>query len=321
MCLSVLRYIFRSRSKRGLYDLNKKAEPFFRDVLNLTYSWSLEDMNAIQTNYPAIDLGDEDSGVCIQVTAEDSSTKISKTIDKFLEKNLHKKFSRLIILIITSKKNYSKTFKTDGKIKFSAQGDIKDIDDLLSDIEKLPLSKLTELHKLVTSELSTVVKLFAEPDSLLARAEKRVELPPKNGGLLFIHLEYEEEELVTGIKELKQFYKKISSLPRNTREFLQLIIINGNESSTIGNNRITIQPRKLDSISRMGEQAVRDEFRLLEEVGIASYDDSDQVPYIEVSYPLSTGVELLGAIKDFSKTDAQLSAILVECDFTLLDSL
>ncbi|WP_290705343.1 SMEK domain-containing protein, partial [Amphritea sp.] len=66
MYLSVLRYIFKSRSKRGLYDLNKKAEPFFQKLFNIIYSWNLIDLNDIQANYPAIDLGDESQGVCIQ---------------------------------------------------------------------------------------------------------------------------------------------------------------------------------------------------------------------------------------------------------------
>ena len=67
MYLSVLRYIFKSRSKQGLFDLNKKAEPFFMRLLNLTYSWGLKDLNKIQNNYPAIDLGDNTNGICIQV--------------------------------------------------------------------------------------------------------------------------------------------------------------------------------------------------------------------------------------------------------------
>jgi len=37
MHLSVLRYIFKSKSKLQQYDLNKAAENFFRDFLNVAF--------------------------------------------------------------------------------------------------------------------------------------------------------------------------------------------------------------------------------------------------------------------------------------------
>ncbi len=86
MHLSVLRYIFKSKSKRGHYDLNKASESFFRDFMNEVYGWKLANMNTIQSNYPAIDLGDKVNRICVQVTAENSSTKI-----KIQSKNLKKK--------------------------------------------------------------------------------------------------------------------------------------------------------------------------------------------------------------------------------------
>ncbi|MEQ1519339.1 MAG: hypothetical protein ABL931_22925 [Usitatibacteraceae bacterium] len=39
MNLSILRYIFKAKSKQGHFDLNIQAEAFFRDVLNAVYGW------------------------------------------------------------------------------------------------------------------------------------------------------------------------------------------------------------------------------------------------------------------------------------------
>ncbi len=219
MYLSVLRYIFKSRSKKGLFDLNKKAESFFRDILNLTYGWELRDLNILQTNHPAVDLGDATARIAVQVTAEAGSAKIADTLAGFFDKGLKKTYSRIIILVITEKKNYTKQFRVESGFSFSRDEDIKDIDDLLTDIERLPASKLAELHSLLSSELSSIVAVFAEPTSLLARAEKRVDLPPVNAKKFLAYLEYQPEEIADGIKDLKRFYTKLTSFQSRHASF------------------------------------------------------------------------------------------------------
>ena len=212
MSLSVLRYMFKARTKKGLYDLNKKAEPFFGRLLNIVYGWKLINLNEIQSNYPAIDLGDSHSKVCIQVTAENNSSKIVTTIDKFIGKELYRTYSRLIILIITDKKSYTTTFDTRGKFVFSISEDIRDVDDLFSDVEKLDIDKLGELDNYVKSELSSIITLIAPPDSLFARAEKTIDLPPVNGERLFADMEIVPGDYEVAMKSLKQFHAKLTSL-------------------------------------------------------------------------------------------------------------
>lgn len=321
MYLSVLRYIFKSRSKKGYYDLNKKAEPFFRDILNLIYDWELQNLNQIQSNYSAIDLGDIKNKTCVQVTAENTAKKITHTIKKFEEKKLSSIYDRLIVLIITDKKNYSTEFTTSGKFEFDQDRDIKDIDDILADIEDLQIEKLEKLHDYLKRELSAIVAVTAEPSSLLAKAEKRVNLPPKSGAKFLDYLEYEDSEKKKGLVDLLEFYGRLSSLPKRSREYLHLIIINGTKSSVISGERFTILPRKLENLSNLSDKEVAYEFRILEQAGIASYDDSDRPPFIEVSFFMDTGVELIGALKDFAGTEDDLVKIIVDCDFTILDSI
>lgn len=316
MYLSILRYIFKSRTKKGLYDLNKKAEMFFKDILNIIYGWNLSNLNSIQKNYKAIDLGDSEKKVCIQVTAENSSTKISKTITKFVEKELYTNYSRLIILIITDKKNYATQFKTAGKFQFSKTEDIKDIDDLLTDIETLQFEKLNELHMFLSKELSGIVSTIAEHNSLLARAEKKIELPPRNGEKLLVSLRYKDNEKKKGLCDLNEFYEILTNLPKPTREFLYHIVCKGSESY----NSIAIQPRKLGSLLDIGDQRIIEELNILKADGIADCDDDYNDPPIEVYFSMDNGDELLSALKAFSKSEDTLREIIVDCDFTKLDA-
>ena len=55
--LSTLTAYIRLNNKQGLTDANKEAEDFFCGLLNMVLDASLGNMNRIQQDYPAIDLG------------------------------------------------------------------------------------------------------------------------------------------------------------------------------------------------------------------------------------------------------------------------
>lgn len=318
MYLSVLRYIIKSRTKKGLYDLNKQSEPFFRDLLNQVYGWDLENLNQIQWNYPAIDLGDPTKSVCVQVTAQSDSTKIHGTIKKFVEKALYNEYERLIVLIVTDKKSY--TFKPDTKEKFTfdAKRDILDVDDVLSKIETLPLASLEDIHDFLATELSAVVSVLADKSSLLAQAEAKIELPPSNANKLFDFLQYTPEELAQGREDVLSFYKLVTALPKRTREYLLIFATRGETPSGIGCNGIVISPRALESFCGLSRNESAEEFRILESKGIADvYDEHGQE--IRVLYGMETGVDLIGALKEYCDDEKKLYKLLVECDFKHLD--
>jgi len=74
------------------------------------------------------------------------------------------------------------------------------------------------------------------------------------------------------------------------------------------------------SLLKLPHEASNEEFRILEEVNIASYNDEEAPPFIEVSFFMDTGVELLSALKEFSGSEDVLLEIIVDCDFTKLDA-
>lgn len=320
MYLSVLRYIFKSRSKKGYFDLNKKAETFFRDVLNIVYDWRLKDLNKIQSNYPAIDLADDEELVCVQVTAESGSAKINKTLVKFFDKKFDSKYVRIMFMIITEKKAYSKDFSVPSSFVFNKSSDIKDIDDLLDDVEALSLDRLKALHEYLKQELAGIVASVAEPGTLLATAERPANTPAKNGLALFNHLQYQNDEQKKGMEDLSRFYTTLISLPKEIREYLFTIVWNGYESQSFGNTRIIIIPTELESRLKITRSKSVELFQVLDQKGIGAVDDSDAIHYLEVFFFMDTGVELLKELKDFSKSEGILIDLLVNCNFELLDT-
>ena len=67
----------------NLYDINIIAEDFFPGLLNLIYGYELKNANHLEKNAPAIDLIDQKNRIAVQVTSDNSSTKIKHTIEEF----------------------------------------------------------------------------------------------------------------------------------------------------------------------------------------------------------------------------------------------
>ncbi|MCA8250447.1 SMEK domain-containing protein [Burkholderia multivorans] len=319
MHLSVLRYIFKSKSKRGHYDLNKASENFFRDFLNEVYGWKLANMNGIQSNYPAIDLGDKVCRVCVQVTAENSSTKIKNTIEKFEEKGYYKYFDRLIILIITEKKNYSAEFKTGPDFNFDASTDIIDIDDLLEKIETLDLAKWEELATLLKHEMRPLFALLSEPDSIFATAQQISERPPASCTSFMKHLQFgPSDDSRLEVKSVKKIYKKIAALSKETRSYLALIAFRGKvEDFWNSGDKIGIHPQELNKLARRPDDELRGYFEVLEGEGLASYDEDSL--RVQIHAPLDSGADFFVELKSFLKGKEEIDAVLSDADFTRLD--
>jgi hypothetical protein len=313
MYLSVLRYVFKSNSKRKLYDLNKQAEKFFLKVLNATYGWSLEDLNRIQANYPAVDLGDRNSRVCIQVTAENSSGKIKKTVEAFDKKKLDVDYDRLIVLIITEKKNYSSLGELEHDF-FDPNKDVWDVDDLLEKIESLSLEQLTILHDLIKADLEPVVNSLAPPDSILRRAEPKLSKPPLNATKYFDHFDLEPEYRERTLKELVDLYKVLTRLPRPSRDFLTGIVQIGG-----GEYKISVQPTLLEQHFRLSREEVYRKFQILKEFDIADAYEDDGKEEIVVGWGFRNAGEFFSDMKSMFDEDA-LERLIADGDFSLLDS-
>src|SRR5687767_9889069 len=88
-------------------DINHVSETLLIPILAEVYGYkNLRNLNSVEhEDFPAIDLGDKDARVAIQVTSTTTSEKIKSTLQKFVEHELYKEYDRLIIYILTDKQN------------------------------------------------------------------------------------------------------------------------------------------------------------------------------------------------------------------------
>lgn len=151
--LSKLQYEISIRGAINLYDINIVSESFFATLLNKIEGFNLTNKNVFEKNAQAIDLADDDKRISVQVTSDNTSTKIKHTIEGFLQKQLYVKYDRLIILILADKKNYTTTFDTHGKFQFDNKRDIWDIKTLIQKINKLSDDQVRDICEYLEKEL------------------------------------------------------------------------------------------------------------------------------------------------------------------------
>lgn len=148
------------------YDVNKFAEDFYAELLNkINPNWNLINLNSIKANYPAIDLGDTNVGVAIQVTSDNSKKKIQYTLDKFYEKKLENEYNTLYILMIKGKGNINniKHLKNSGSLKWSKTQNIIDNTTILNWIRTdcMKFEQLVEIKRFIKTYLKKNDDLFS----------------------------------------------------------------------------------------------------------------------------------------------------------------
>ncbi|MDY0121279.1 MAG: SMEK domain-containing protein [Sulfurimonas sp.] len=140
-------------NKLNLTDINVHSENFYRDLLNLAFDYNLENINIIDPNAAAIDLGDEANKFAIQVTSTSALAKTRHTVNKFIEKSLHEKYEHLVILNITEKTTHTVPTVGDETYSLNTKNDIWDIGDLAVKINDLSLPKIQEISNFLNQQL------------------------------------------------------------------------------------------------------------------------------------------------------------------------
>ena len=137
----------------NLYDINIIAEDFFPGLLNLIYGYELKNANHLEKNAPAIDLIDQKNRIAVQVTSDNSSTKIKHTIEEFNKSQAYHLYDRLVVLILTQKKKYTCNFDTQGLFSFEKARDIWDVEKLIKDIRELETAQIKNVSDYLSEEL------------------------------------------------------------------------------------------------------------------------------------------------------------------------
>lgn len=175
-------------NRLNLTDVNIHSENFYRDLLNLAFGYNLDNINITDPNAAAIDLGDEGRKFAIQVTSTSSLGKTKKTVAKFIEKGLYKKYENLVILNITSKTAHGASIVGNDTYSLNTKKDIWDIGDLAVKINDLALPKIQEINEFLNQQLhiKPLVSLPRNVETILRLIEliSDEEHPAVGGGFL-----------------------------------------------------------------------------------------------------------------------------------------
>lgn len=151
--LTLLTYYVRFKTSANLNDINTLLETTFKEILNIIFDYNLINLNSNYL-YPAIDLGDSKNRISFQVTSTNDSSKISKTIKKFKENELYKKYDKLKFLIIDDKKAYRPKVSLDTDF-FTLKNDIISVYDLIKYIKDLDLRKKNQIINILNNAIET----------------------------------------------------------------------------------------------------------------------------------------------------------------------
>lgn len=180
-------------SKISLTDLNTMSEtiliPLLREVYDLP---DLRNLNTESSNFPGIDLADDNKRVAIQVTSTATSRKIKHTLTEFIEneKELYKLYDRLIVYILVEKqktyrgKGFDEIVK--GHFEFDKKKDILDYRDLLEVISGFQIDQARRILEILEKNFGGEEK----PPPL--------ELPERP-----LHFRNREEELKKLLEDIK----------------------------------------------------------------------------------------------------------------------
>lgn len=191
--LSILRISVEMHNSLNHQDINVASENFFRDILNLAFGYQLKNINIVQRNAQAIDLGDDEARIAIQVTSSNGLAKVRHTHSGFVKSGLENTYDRLIVLMIREKTSFKQdTLGDPGGFQISLRDDVWGISDLLRQMEDLPLEKLVECEKYLkdgisvrrpreANEVQTLMRLIevlSEADVEVVRADIRTDPDP-----------------------------------------------------------------------------------------------------------------------------------------------
>lgn len=152
--LTQLAYEVKVRSSLQLNDLNIHAEEFFRILLNQVYDYKLTNLNLDDIIQVAIDLGDREKKIAVQITSENSKQKIRDTFNKFCQNSLHKQFNKLVVFVIGD--ITPRTDKWDFEdFSFDLKSDVVGIESLLKAIKGLETHQVIRISEWLDSELVT----------------------------------------------------------------------------------------------------------------------------------------------------------------------
>ena len=160
------------RNTINLFDASIFSENFCRDLFNQLYpDRKYKNINEITPNSVAIDIGDREARHCVQITSDNSSAKIRDAIEKFEKNGLHHEYSKLNVLLLVEKKNYTTDFSRSAGAWTFKNSDVIDFSDIIKIINSKETGDIESIANFLVEEigLSGDNLRQKEKDDLLCR--------------------------------------------------------------------------------------------------------------------------------------------------------
>jgi hypothetical protein len=142
------------QKRLNLQDLSVHSENFFRDFLNLILGLDLVNINIVNPNAIAIDLGDKNRRIAIQVTSTSEVDKIKHTYKGFVKRGLFAEYDKLVVLIVGEKKAYKeKSLNDESGFEMSLSDDVWGVTELFRKVGDLQTPELRKCLEFLRTEL------------------------------------------------------------------------------------------------------------------------------------------------------------------------
>ena len=129
----------------NLHDSNVLLEDVFKEILNITYGLELQNANLIKQNIKAIDLIDCSSKTIIQVSSDNSKTKVQTSLDK-IELPKYDGYTFKFVCISKEVSHLKKHhFNVPEGISFNAETDCYDDKRILKDVSAKDIDTIRKL--------------------------------------------------------------------------------------------------------------------------------------------------------------------------------
>lgn len=192
--LSILKNSVEMHNSLNHQDINVVSENFFRDFLNLAFGYRLKNINIVKKNAEAIDLGDDEARIAIQVTSTTGFAKVKHTYGGFVKGGLESTYDKLVVLMIGERPAFKQdTLGEKGGFQMSLKDDVWGMRELLAKLDDLSLEELVVCEQYLkdgisirrpreANEVLTLVRLIevlSEPVVEVVRMDIRTDPDPE----------------------------------------------------------------------------------------------------------------------------------------------
>lgn len=336
--LSKLKLSIQPRNKLGLFDLNTHCEDFFGEILNIVKKINLKNLNQEKSNYPGIDLGDQNARVAYQITTDKSTQKVKNTLNNILPKDKELYDDFYIFIIGEKQSQYTVDEALLRKNNFDINKNIIDLNDVYKKALSLNLDDLEILYNLIRKDLLRVEAELEIPNangsyenSIYNHLEKRSFSKPENADKLYDFLNYGFPNKGEYWPEIKNYnrsefyesilslYYKLKNLPRMTREFYSILL---NQSKSYSNDSsYRVNYAKIKRIINLSNDIINEELDLLFEENLIYFDDFDSYnTYIEFDEIFYKEYLLYYFKKYLLEKNINLKIVFAKLDFSVFEN-